>query len=311
MIPTIKSPSIHVFLFLLVALFISHSYSHPLKSTINYMYSNFELLPEYHINSDLITFFLHKNQYFKQRYYLENNTKLSFVFVSFKKLFYSIWNIEYGTGMGQTPGNIVFDPMDISFGILPSIQIRLPFLYIQPGIDHHCFHEIDRSQLPTVYYNKGFITIGSPLMHIHTFWKHLLEVPDWNNAHIIADKTSWYITYGSYARSFFNLVRPSKINGQNPLLWDIDCHIRYAFYKRNSWVLVFYPQFKTGTYIEVPKNKIFWIFNTTVESYFRRGKNGAQLFITYSLDALPLYNNNTTPRFSKDRLLQGGLKFFL
>jgi hypothetical protein len=125
-----------------------------------YFHSNFEYLPEYHFDFDLTTFFFHKSKYFKTRYFLENNTNLEFVLLSFRKNIYSILNVQFQNGMGQTPGNIVFDPMDINFGFSPILELRLKSVNVQIGIDHHCFHEIDKKDFATVYYNKPFLCVG-------------------------------------------------------------------------------------------------------------------------------------------------------
>lgn len=278
----------------------------------DYIYANFEFLPEFHLDADLFTFFNHKNSYFKTRYYLENNTNLDFVLISYKKIVYSVWDFQFQTGMGQTPGNIVFDPKDISFGIIPAFEFRIPYVNIQFGNDHHCFHEIDTLGFPTVYYNKGFIAAGSKNMRLYDYWTRMNEDGGWT----FLNRVSWYCKASYYVKDFFGLIGPWKINGVNPNVFDCMLDMRFAFYMRRSWIFdargattigYFKRQEKDAGIISEEKGT-FWRQDFGIESMFRRGKRGGILFATFTLDHLPLYSGN--PRFSKDRLLQIGIRFF-
>ena len=132
-----------------------------LDSLFDYIYRDFDFLPQYHLTTDIFMFFNHKDSVFRQRYYLESNTDLELELLSFRDIVYSVWCFEFQTGMGKTPGNVVFDPMDINFGIVPAFEFRLPLFNMQAGLNHHCYHEIDRKDFPTVYLNKLFVAAGS------------------------------------------------------------------------------------------------------------------------------------------------------
>ena len=204
----------------------------PSESFWEVIYRNFDFLPEYHIEADIEMFFLHKNSYFKTRYYLENNTHINFVFLSFRELVYSVWYFELQTGMGQTPGNVVFDPMDINFGIIPTIEVRTPVMRFQTGLNHHCFHEIDRKDFPTIYWNKLFLAVGSDNMNLYDFWHTLIQEDSWN----YKNRFSWYVNWGYYLKKFFGLVRETTINGENWYVHDVTLDARFAFYRRKSWI---------------------------------------------------------------------------
>ncbi len=272
------------------------------------IYENFEFLPEYHIEADIFMFFLHKNSYFKNRYYLENNTDVNFVFLSFKDLVYSVWYFELQTGMGQTPGNVVFDPMDINFGIIPAIEFRIPEMRLQCGLNHHCFHEIDRKDFPTIYWNKLFLVAGSENMHLSDFWQNLLKEDAWN----YKNRFSWYVNWGFYLRKFFGLVRETTINGENWNVHDFTMDARFAIYRRRSWIFSTRGKTVIGYWKEQPgeleNSGVYWRQDFSLESNFRRGKRGAMIFLTYTLDEYPLFHG--MPRLSKDNLLQIGVRFF-
>jgi hypothetical protein len=257
-------------------------------------------------------FFLHKDgydDYFKKRYYLEANTNIEFVFVSYKKFIYSVWDIELQTGMGQTPGNVVFDPKDINFGIVPALEFRFPTVYLQGGLNHHCFHEIDRKDFKTVYWNKLFIAAGSKNMRLYDFWSQLNAEDGWT----YANRVSWYATWGYYLRRFFGIVEEGTMNGENYKIHEAAVDVRFAFYQRKSWTLDLRGTTNIGYWRSLPgdlkDNGVFWRNDFSLENNFRRGKQGGMIFITYTLDNLPKYQG--FPRFSKDRLLLIGVRFFI
>lgn len=280
-----------------------------LDSLWEYIYQNFEFLPEYHIEADIFMFLFHKNDYFKERYYLESNTNVEFVFISFRDFVYSVWEFKLQSGMGQTPGNVVFDPMDINYGIVPSSEFRIPLMNLQGGLDHSCFHEIDRKDFKTIYWNKLFCAAGSKNMRLYDYWQALTKKDGWT----MENRISWYLSWGYYLRKFFGLVGEHSINGENKYLHDTKIDLRYAFYRRRSWIVNLRGASTIGYYKNLegqPKESgCYWRLDLGIESNFRRGKKGGMFFFTYTLDRLPKYQGY--PRFSKDELLQIGVRFFI
>lgn len=280
-----------------------------LDSLWEHIYQNFDFLPEYHLEADILMFLFHKNSFFKERYYLESNTNLEFVFISFRDFLNSVWSFEFQSGMGQTPGNVVFDPMDLNYGIVPSIEFRTPLLNLQTGLNHHCFHEIDRNDFKTVYWNKLFLAVGSKNMRHYDYWQLLSKSDGWNPE----NRISWYLAWGYYLRKFFGIVNEHTINGVNKYVHDAKIDLRYAFYRRRSWIVNLRGTSQIGYYKNLegePKESGgYWRLDLGIESNFRRGKKGGMIFITYTLDDLPKYQGY--PRFSKDKLLQFGVRFFI
>lgn len=268
-----------------------------------YIYKNFDLFPSYHMDADLQTFFLHSSKFQKERFFLEANTNIEFTLISYKDIINSVWKFEFQTGMGQTPGNVVFDPMDINYGIVPSIEYKSPIALFHIGLEHHCFHEIDRADLDGIYWNKFYIAAGSLNYRYFDQWSNLVIEKNWTQK----DRLSWYFRYGYFAKEFFGWVDPHVINGNNSYEHEGWLNVRYAIYRRNSWIINTIGLTKIGLY-NSSKQNVYWRQDWGFESEFRKGKKGIMLFATYTLDDLPL--NQGVPRFSKDRLLQLGIRFF-
>jgi hypothetical protein len=279
----------------------------PADSLFNYVYRTFSFLPRYYTEADLFAFFLQKNDYFRKRYYLESNTDLGFVFLSYKNLINSVWDFEFQIGLGQTPGNVVFDPMDINFGLTPAIEVRMLPVVLATGLEHRCYHEIDRKDFATVYLNKFFIAAGSLNYRLYDYWEGLCKENTW----ALVDRLSWYTRAGYYVREFFGVVDPGKINGENNCLYEVAANVRYAFYQRKSWIVNLRTSGRLGAAYDsvgTTDKMAYWRFDLGLESNFKYGYRGGMMFINYSLDHLPLYNG--LPRFSKDQLLQIGVRFY-
>lgn len=261
------------------------------------------------MEADIFMFALHKNPFFKERYCLESNTNLDFVFISFKEMVLSVWCFEFQTGMGQTPGDVVFDPMDINYGIVPAFEFRLSPINLQIGLNHHCFHEIDRNEFKTVYWNKFFISTGSKNGRLFDYWFALTKKEGWTPA----NRVSWHFSWGYYRRNFFGAISETTINGENKYVHDADIDMRYAFYRRRSWIVNVHGKATIGYWKsqagEPKDDGAYWRYDLSLENNFRKGKRGGLFFITYTLDDLPKYQG--LPRFSKDRLLQIGVRFFI
>jgi len=280
-----------------------------LDSLFDYIYRDFDFLPQYHLTTDIFMFFNHKDSVFRQRYYLETNTNLELELLAFRDIVYSVWCFEFQTGMGQTPGNVVFDPMDINFGIVPAFEVRLQPLNIQAGLNHHCYHEIDRKDFPTVYLNKLFVAAGSKNMRLSDYFALLNQKDGWT----VRNRISWYAAWSYYMRKFFGLVSETSINGINKNLLDVTIDARYAFYQRRSWILNLHAITAIGYWkslqSEPQDDGAYWRLDLGLESNFRRGGKGGMIFLNVTLDDLPKYQGY--PRFSKDRLLQLGVRFFI
>lgn len=273
------------------------------------IYTNFDFVPEIYLDIDLITFANFKNEDFKNRYLLENNTNLDITIFSFREKFYSMWYVDFQTFFGRKgKEDVVFDPREINFGLVKLFEFRLkPFLF-HFGNNHHCFHEIDQDVLPTVYWNKAFLGIGSLNFRQAEYHEGLIKEGKWT----FEDRFSWYFSSGLYIREFFGIVRPTTINGQNLYRSDFNVQLRFAFYRRKSWILNLENNLIFGHWKSLenqPDATGGYISNTTsLVSNFRKGKAGWQTFVSFTVDEVPEVTG--FDRFSKDKLIQIGVKFF-
>lgn len=272
-----------------------------------YIYPNFTFLPTYHLETDVNAFFLQKSEYFKHRYYLESNTSVEFEFVNFRDFLSSVWEVEIQTGLGQTPGNVVFDVMDICYGITPALEYRLPAVNIDIGLEHHCFHEVDRKDFPVTYWNRFFLGAGSRNMRSFDYWHRIVKQEKWT----VADRFSWQCRGEYYLRDFFGLVGENKLNGYNPNTFDLKLELRYALATSHSWLF----NLRTYSFIASQDGSLdgsrdpVWRQDLAMEMHFTRSEKAGMIFVMYTLDDYPLFFG--VPRFSKDKLLTIGIKFYI
>lgn len=273
------------------------------------IYSNFDFVPEIYLDIDLNTFMNYKSEDFRNRYLLENNTNLDITIFSFREKFFSMWYVDFQTFFGRKgKDNVVFDPREINFGLVKLFEFRLKPLLFHFGNNHHCFHEIDEDELPTVYWNKAFIGVGSLNFRQAKYHEGLIKEQKWT----LKDRLSWYFSMNLYIREFFGIVRPTTINGQNLYRSEYELQLRYAFYRRKSWILNIENHLTIGHWESLegmPKADGAYVSNkTSLVSNFRKGKAGWQTFVSINFDKLP--KTTGFDRFSKDELIQIGVKFF-
>ena len=123
---------------------------------------SFEFAPQYYFDETLLEFFHPKNAFFKERYFLENRLSLDAAFFSFAHKYYFFGNILLNFDLGRQSGAILLDPREVDMGFGPIFEYRLDHhrVVLQAGLDHHCFHQIDRNEWNTLYWNKFFIGAG-------------------------------------------------------------------------------------------------------------------------------------------------------
>jgi hypothetical protein len=301
----------------LVLLLSSTCFSLTLDSLFEPLLRPFDLLPDYYTRFDLSTFALHRDAFFKRQYLAEPHPELEFCFLSYKNLIASVWSADFQFGLGEVPGNNVFTVLNVAFGINPMLEVRLHDLKLTGGLSHHCYHEIDRKDFPTVYDNKLFCTASSNNARLNDFF-HTLTA---DKTFSYKNRMAWDAEAGYFLREFFGLASPSKLNGDNPLLWEASSTCRYALYRRLSWIVTLKGESTIGTFSQtggyhvVSGSNWYWKEAAGVEAYFTRGARGVCLYVLYNLDDLPVEPDAPSftlgnSRFSKNGLAQIGIIFF-
>lgn len=274
-------------------------------SLFDSLYSVVDFLPEYHMEADLSTFALHKNDFYRRRYCFEGNMNLEFVFFSVRKLVYSTWEFGLLTGAGQVPENLAFSLLDIDYTIIPAFELRLQPLFIQCGIEHRCFHEIDRTEFGLVHWNKVYLGFMSPNARSADYWQGLASHDNWKPL----ERFSWKLRAGFFPYSWFGAFTEFFISRDNWREYEADLDLRYTFFRLRSWMVNARTKTTVGYWNDHASDQYgYWRQDFILENNFRRGDQGMLLYVQYTLDGMPLYNGQ--PRFNKDQLLQFGVRFF-
>jgi hypothetical protein len=244
---------------------------------------------------------------------METNTNLGFMLLEYDNLVAFEADFEFMMGMGQTPGNVVFDPMDLVFNLIPRLEFLLPRISVHVGTEHKCFHEVDRMDFETVYWNKFFLAASSPHWRLSDFSSRVHSDNGWS----YWERISWYFQWGYYMRKFFGIVSPNKLNGMNWNVHDFDIEVRCALVRWKSLVINTHGVTTVGLYRRENGSsvttRIYWTESIGVELNVLKGTRGGLFFIRYRLDDIPLYEDKggvKRPIFSRDKLIQFGLKFF-
>ena len=272
--------------------------------------------PSFHIDADLGRLYNQRSEFSKRRYFVESRVNIDVSFLSLYNMVDIGSSFFIHSGMGQTLDNVVFDPMDASYGFDPYIGITFAPLRVRTGVEHHCYHEIDRRDFTTVYYNKLFVSLASPRFHplrlIHDAAQGL-SPPS-------LEHLGWDVRYGIFLRSFFGLVRPSSVSYHNNYRHEASADLRYVLARNGP---LFLSLFTTATlgywddYLDKNMDEPGWYRSLTValEPGMIGGRSGVVGVLSYTRDALPLFYSRTStafhPRFSRNRLWKIALRLFV
>ncbi|MBN1308788.1 MAG: hypothetical protein JXA18_12770 [Chitinispirillaceae bacterium] len=289
----------------------------PSDSVFEPLFRSFDLFPDYYLRFDLSTFALHRDAFFKRQYLAESRPDLEFKLISYRDLLSSIWDVDFLFGLGEVPGNNVFTVLNVAFGIDPRFELKLPRLFVDVGLTHRCFHEIDRKDFPLVWLNRIHGGASSVNFRLNDYFRTLVE----DTLFRFENRFSWKAEAGYYLKEFFGLADPGKLNGNNPSVIDLSSAGRYAFYRRRSWIFSLRGETTVGWFAAGEgyrvKNRcgLSWKQSFGIEAYFSRGNRGSCFYLLYHLDDVPVPPDAPeftlgNSRFSKNRLAQLGVTFF-
>jgi hypothetical protein len=260
---------------------------------------SFAFAPEYHFKETFLEFFHAKDEFFKNRYFLENSLYLDAAFFSFAHRYFFFGNVILNFGMGRQSGAILLDPNEIDMGFGPTFEYRMdqPHLILQAGLDHHCFHQIDKPEWNTLYWNKLFIGAGSPNMREGDFRKQMKgrDVVKWN------DRLSWQASYGLFLHEFFGILDTNAVSWGNSYIHEIYFSGRCAFYRHRAFYAFVTAQNQTridrkGTWL--------WKENLGCEISTLGGDFGLSLFFNWNIV------DESVVRENRDKLVEVGVRVF-
>ncbi|MCX7725299.1 MAG: hypothetical protein N2053_00470 [Chitinispirillaceae bacterium] len=255
-------------------------------------------LSEASFSGDFGVFAFQKNRDFFERYCAENNMNGELSLIRFTKELSWIFRGEVKGGYGNSETGLLLDPEEVSFALIPQLEYKFRKFNIVSGLDHRCFHFIDRyPPSPIVYWNRLFLSITSFHKREKLSPFYLQQDTIWNNLY---KRFVWSFSTGYYLSEFFGLVDPIKLMPQDYLfyLWESELNIKYGIAKwKNITFLV-----KTDILLGFKKAKKgnYWSMENGLEILFDRKTFYPVIFIDYFFDR-GLFN-------SKDRLLKFGLR---
>jgi hypothetical protein len=301
---------------LILVLVASSSSAFLIDSLFEPLIRPFDLLPDYYLRFDLSAFALQHDAFFRRQYLAEPHPDLEFCLLSYKNLIASVWDVDFQFGLGEVPGNNVFTVLNVAFGYDPAIEVRLHDVWITGGLAHRCFHEIDRSDFPVVYWNKVHLNLSSPNARVNTYWHMLTADKDFTQKNRVA----WQAAGAYCVKDLAGLADPGKLDGNNPFIWDASAVCRYAFHRRLSWIFALRGETIVGNFSQAGGYHVsshtnwYWRESAGLEAFFIRGARGVSLYALYTLDDMPVQPNGPSftlgdSRFSRNGLVQIGVMF--
>lgn len=273
-------------------------------ASVSSVLQKFTLFPEVHTNADLRRFINQKTAYQKKHHYIEATLEVEPLWFSYDSLIYLATAFDVNLGMGHTPKDVVFDPMDAFFGFTPFIETRFEHLSARFGLDHRCFHEIDQKELPTVYWNKLFISAHAPHMRLTDFADYALS----GDSHNWLKQTAWSIRAGIFLKNFFGIVRRSSVDYENDRRMEFDAKIRALAFRYENWAFCSELGSMAGGYkgAAQAKSHLYWSQMLSAQALYRSPEGKIMyLFVRGTLDDMPRHRN--APRFSRSSLIELGI----
>ena len=287
------------------------------ESAFKKVLNRFEALPEYYLLQDMRWYGNYKNENYKEAFLVSAYTEFEAMFVSYdNKLFFGTIYSNY-LGMGRQNAAILFSPRDVDYTLKPFFEFRHQRIFYQTGLDHRCFHQVDRKERETPYWNVIYLQISSDNHRYQLQRKYLLENGRWD----FLDRLSWQFEAGYFVREFGDMDK-SLLNGQHP--WGSSAHLeaRYSFFKSKSWILG--TRHKTSLFCDTTGTP-YWSGELELNAEVYNRKHALGFFINYNYEfprTMPMYdptkfsqttdrtgNSRLMPLFSKDRLVEFGMRW--
>ncbi len=261
------------------------------------------IFPEVHSQADIRRMYNQKNEYSKRHHFIEATLYVEPVWLSFDSLIFMATAFDVNLGMGRTPKDVVFDPMDANFAFTPFFEARFKPLTARAGLDHRCFHEIDQKELPTVYWNMLFLSAHSPSMRLTDFARSVYNRP----ISLWRDRVAWSFKAGIFMKNFFDIVRKSSVNYENDRKMEFELKGRTLAWQYKEWAFAAEGQIVAGGHeVAEEKSNFYWSQMLSLQALYRLQTNKiVYLFVRGTLDDMPPHRMQ--PRFSKSKLIEFGV----
>ncbi len=267
-------------------------------------FEKFKGFPEVHTEADIRKFMNQQSEYQRTHFYIEATLKVEPLWLSYDSLLFLATAFDVNLGMGHTPKDVVFDPMDAFFGFTPFVEARFEPFYARFGLDHRCFHEIDQKELPTVYWNMMFLSAHTENARLTDFAQRVLidSSMGWK------ERIAMGVKGGYFMKKFFGLVRESSVDYENDRRAEFEVMARVLALRVKRWAFTSEAHTKWGSYRQPDKeeSKLYWRQTLCIQAIHRSpiGKI-MYLFVRGSLDDMPLHHDQ--PRFTRSKLIELGI----
>ena len=254
--------------------------------------------PEHHFSEDLLEYFNYLHKDYSERYFLENKTFLEAAFFSIEDRFFCFGELEVNVGFGRQSGAILLDPREIDEGFGPMLEYRLPRYTLRCGLDHHCFHQIDRDEWNTLYWNKVFAGFGSTNLRDGEFKEYLRRNPSlkWQQ------RLSWQLDYGYFVHSFFGALDTNALSWGNAYIHEIATACRFApfVYRGYAGVVLWNNKVRIDR-----AGRWLWTEEVRAEAMVIHGAYGLSVYYNW------VFLDQSIQRENRDRLMEAGIRIFM
>jgi len=199
-------------------------------------------------------------------------------------------------GMGRQNEAIVFDPRDVYYAVTPFFEFRRGGIFWQAGIDHRCFHQIDRrTRAVAPYWNQVYVKAASAN---YRFSVMKANINAGRNGYL--DNLKWQAWAGYCVRAFGGMDR-TLLSGGQPWAAAAGVDAGYPFYRSKSWV--FGGRNKINMFTDTT-GTTYWTGELGIDADVHNRRYAVGFFVNYNYE-FP----RTLPLFSKDQLIELGVRF--
>ena len=254
--------------------------------------------PEHHFSEDLLEYFNYLHKDYSQRYFLENKTYLEAAFFSLNNRFFCFGELEVNVGLGRQSGAILLDPREIDEGFGPMLEYRMPEYTVKFGLDHHCFHQIDRDEWNTLYWNKVFAGFGSANLRDGEFKEYLRRNVSLN----LRQRLTWQVGYGFFVHKLSGILDTNALSWGNAYIHELSTNCRWTPYVYRGYAAVA----SWNNKVRVDRaGRWLWTEEVRAEAMVIHGAYGLSVYYDW------VFLDQSIPRENRDRLMEAGIRIFM
>ena len=256
------------------------------------------LLTEYHFQQDARAYANHSNGGLRETYLISALTEFEAMAVSLDSAFHLGLLYSNYLGMGRQNEAILFDPRDVHYAIAPFFEYRRGAVFFQAGLDHRCFHEVDRrTRAVSPYWNQAYVRASSANYRFKLMKKNYIDA----GRDGVFDNLKWQAWAGYFVRKFGGMDS-TLLSGGHPWAVAAGAEAGYSFYRSRSWI--FSGRNKIAMFSDTAGTTPYWAGELGIDADVHNRQYAVGFFVSYNYE-FP----QTQPLFSKDRLVELGLRF--